>query len=210
MPLAEIESVAGAYTWGLWHMEAADELLNPLTLADAPPPQLTHPVKLQEHRAGRLLVAALMESLALPYAGLSKDEHGKPFLIGHSLSISLSHSAPYVAALITHQPHAGIDLEQPNPKLLRIAPRIHSARELADAGSDIVKHCVYWCAKEALIKVHGKKGLILAEDLAIEPFSMQQEGFIIGSIIERPVTTRHQLKYRITPEFVVVFNTQPV
>jgi phosphopantetheinyl transferase len=111
-----------------------------------------------------------------------------------------------VAAIIDHDKTVGIDLEQPKEKLLKIAPRILANEELADAGDDITKHCVYWCAKEALIKVYGKKDLTLAENLIISPFQLENEGNITGRIIVKNTITTIPLKYQVFESFVIVFN----
>ena len=110
-----------------------------------------------------------------------------------------------VAALIDAYDSAGIDLEQPKEKLLRIAARIHHTDELPDIGTDLIKHCIYWCAKEALIKVYGKKDLTLAENLKISPFSRKMEGDIIGKIIAHNEERIIPLHYMVFANFVVVY-----
>src|SRR5690606_16594979 len=113
---------------------------------------------------------------------------------------------PYVAAYLHQQASVGIDLEQPKSKLLRIAPRILDAVELTDAGDDVMKHCVYWCAKEVLVKVHGKKDLIFAENIKISPFLLEKSGEITGRIIVNHSETPVKLHYEIQADFAVVLN----
>jgi 4'-phosphopantetheinyl transferase len=117
----------------------------------------------------------------------------------------LSHSFPYVGVLMDRYFPAGIDLEQPKDKLLRIAARIHHQDELKDAGMDLTKHCIYWCAKESLVKWYGKKDLIFAENMFIEPFERKHEGDIRGKIIAAGKETMIPLHYIVYPNFVVVF-----
>ena len=100
----------------------------------------------------------------------------------------------------------GIDLEQPTPKLLKIASRIHGKPELQDAGDDLHKHCIYWCAKEVLVKVYGKKDLIFSENLKISPFLMQKKGEIAGRIVVHDMTMVVPMYYEIYPDFIVVLN----
>jgi len=194
--------------WALWRIsEPADVLLDHVRGIDTLPPAVTNPAKQLEHLAGRALVRHLMATLGLTYHGLRKDEFGKPYAQGYDLHLSLSHSYPYVAAIVDRTKTVGIDLEQPKDKLLRVAPRVLSPTELADAGTDPVKHCVIWCAKEALIKIYGKKDLILAQNLQVDPFFLAQEGHIIGKIIVNGIETRVPLQYFVTHEFVVALNT---
>jgi phosphopantetheinyl transferase (holo-ACP synthase) len=148
-----------------------------------------------------------MIGAGLKFSGIRKDEFGKPFPVDSNYQLSLSHSYPYVAALIDSSQSVGIDLEQPKSKLLKIAPRVLSREELADAGNDLVKHCIYWCAKEAMIKVYGKKDLVFAENLIVAPFTLFSEGDIVGRIIVRGIETKVPLHYNVHNDFVVVMNT---
>ena len=95
-------------------------------------PSITNPGKRLEWLAGRLLVSKIFSSMALKFQGLTKNMHGKPSPIGHDYQVSLSHSYPYVAALVDRHGPAGIDLEQPKDKLLRIAGRVLHSNELAE------------------------------------------------------------------------------
>jgi 4'-phosphopantetheinyl transferase len=148
-----------------------------------------------------------MKSLQLKFQGITKDDYGKPFPKGYHYQLSLSHSFPHVAVLLDKHKPVGIDLEQPKEKLLRIASRIHHAKELEDAGTDIVKHCIYWCAKESLVKFYGKKDLIFAENLFIDSFLREKEGDIFGKIITAGMESIIPLHYIVYPNFVVVFTT---
>ena len=194
-------------SWGLWLIQESEEVLQE-QLGDLfqVPDSFTNGNKRLEWLAGRLLIRNLLQSMNLQFNGIVKDEFGKPFLKNIPHHISLSHSYPYVAAIVDQDKIVGIDLEQPKEKLLRIAPRILASDELQDAGEDLIKHCVYWCAKEALIKVYGKKDLTLAENLIIRPFQLKNEGNITGRIIVKDTETTIPLQYKIFEDFVVVFN----
>lgn len=156
--------------------------------------------------AGRVLVQQLFRAMGLNFTGIVKNEHGKPFPNGYPYHMSLSHSFPYVAALINKRGPAGIDLEQPKEKLLRVAHRIFHPVELSDAGNNVVKHCVYWCAKEALIKIYGKKDLFFSENLLVDPFELGQEGDLRGRIVTPMSETIIPLHYSVSPGYVLVYN----
>jgi phosphopantetheinyl transferase len=206
MPLAKIEATTNG-ALALWRIEEDEENLARLV---APFEQLSESItnssKRLEWLAGRALIKQLMENMGLHFQGITKDEYGKPFPIGSDYQLALSHSYPYVAALLDKNESVGIDLEQPKSKLLRIAPRVLDAEELADAGDDLTKLCVYWCAKEALIKVYGKKDLTLAKNLKITPFQLKQGGDIIGRIIASGIETTIPLQYSVTENFVLVWS----
>ncbi len=193
--------------WGLWLIQENEETLSEqLGSLHTVPDSFTHLNKRLEWLAGRLLIRELLASCNLQFEGIVKDQYGKPFLKNLTHHISLSHSYPYVAAIIDSTKIVGIDLEQPKAKLLNIASRVLAKEELADAGDNLTKHCVYWCAKEALIKVYGKKDLTLAENLKIQPFELKNEGNITGSIIVKDTATTVPLVYKVFEGFVVAFN----
>lgn len=193
--------------WALWKItETEEELFRYNGHTETIPETITNPQKRLEWLAGRVLTGKIMHATGKRYQGITKDPYGKPFPSGYDLQLSLSHSYPYVAALLDENDPVGIDLEQPKEKLLRIAPRVLHAEELADAGNDIIKHCIYWCAKEALVKVHGKKDLIFAENLIISPFSLKNEGDIVGKIIVANTERMIPLHYSVHPGFTMVLS----
>jgi 4'-phosphopantetheinyl transferase len=194
--------------WAIWRItESENDIISLLSGMEDAPQSVSHPQKRMEYLTGRLVMIRLMKALNLTYQGMIKDQHGKPFLKGHSHHISLSHSYPYVAAIIDADRPVGIDLEQPKEKLLRIGPRVLSNEELANAGQNVVKHCIYWCAKETMIKIHGKKGLQLASELLVSSFELAQEGNIVGRLLVDGKVTVLPLYYIVTREFTLVFNT---
>ncbi len=207
MPLEKIET-SGNRTWGVWRIDEAEHTLAiPTAPFEKLSDTITHPIKRLEWLAGRILVKRLAEELLIEYKGITKDDFGKPFLVGSTCQVALTHAYPYVAALLDKATPVGIDIEQPKTKLLKIAPRVLCKNELYDAGADIIKHCIYWCAKETLIKVYGKKNLTLAKDLKIDPFNLANEGRIIGSIVVLDHARIIPLQYMVTANYVLVLSS---
>ncbi len=208
MPLEKIV-VEGDRAWALWQIiEDEESLMSEISSYEIISNTLTNPQKRLEWLSGRVVTKKVMESLQLKFLGITKDEYGKPFPKGYDYQLSLSHSFPFVAVLMDKTESVGIDLEQPKEKLLRIASRVHHSEELVDAGTDVVKHCIYWCAKESLVKLYGKKDLIFAENMFIHPFQLENEGDIIGKIITAGVESVIPLHYVVYPNFVVVFTSR--
>lgn len=203
MPLLKIQKDDEQSGWGLWFITESESELSQISgeVADA---SIVSVNKRLEGLAGRALLKSLVEHCGLDFYGINKDEFGKPSLTKLPHQISLSHSYPYVAAQIDPNISVGIDLEQPKSKLLNIAARVLSPRELADAGTDVIKHCVYWCAKEALYKSYGKRGLHFAEHLIIEPFELMRTGVLEGCIKVNDYERALPLRYSIQPDYVLV------
>lgn len=190
--------------WGLWEIAETEQELGFIAMESCPD-EIIAPSKRREFLAGRALIKSLVEKTGGEYTGIRKDEHGKPYLKDRKHAISLSHSSPYVAAQIHLGGSVGIDIEQPKEKLLRVASRVLSNEEEKDAGTDIVKHCVYWCAKEAMYKIHGKRGLHFSNQLNLDPFELKKSGNLTGYIRADGIQTVVSLGYLVKEDYVLVY-----
>lgn len=192
--------------WGIWKITEDEAILAREVPDEKIPDGLTNMLKRLEFLAGRALIKTLLKEWNVDFQRLEKDSFGKPFLPGASIHISLSHSYPHVAAVLNKEKNVGIDIEQPKDKLLRIAHRILAPDELQDAADNITKHCIYWCAKEALVKIYGKKDLIFSTHLRISPFPLSPSGHLVGRIIADNQETSIPLRYTVFDKFVVVIS----
>lgn len=205
MPLSKIVWTEKQSGWALWYINEDEKTLSQAALPDVCPEDIVSPFKRLEWLAGRLLIRTLVEKAGLIYKGLYKDKFGKPFLCEYDHSISLSHSYPYVAAQLDQFHPVGIDVEQPKEKLLKIAHRVLNEEEIKDAGTNIQKHCIYWCAKESLYKIYGKRGLAFSEHMSIQPFELGQNGDLKGSFSVDGVDQFVNLEYSLDKDFVLVY-----
>ena len=209
MPRLKIHSLGPEQAWAVWHITETEEELSFLSLESCPE-TIVNPQKRLEWLSARALIQALLQHFGLAYQGLRKDEFGKPFLKEHAHHISLSHSYPYVAAQLDRSQLVGIDLEQPKEKLRTIAHRVFTPGEVDDAANDLVKLCIYWCAKEALYKLYGKRNLFFTDHLRIMPFDLSQAGLLMGKIQLPENETVVHLRYLVNSDFVMVYTgTQP-
>ena len=205
MPLEKI-IVETDRAWALWLITEDEETLQTeLNGVEHEPEGISNSQKRLEWLAGRAAAKNVIRALNVDFQGIAKDQFGKPFPRMSHLHLSLSHSFPYAAALVDRNVPVGIDLEQPKEKLLRIARRIHHAEELRDLDNDLVKHCIYWCAKESMIKMHGRKDLIFAENMFIQPFQRKDEGNITGKLIIGDNQSIVRMRYLVYPSFVMVY-----
>ena len=132
---------------------------------------IRHPTQRVEWLACRVAVRQLAEARGLRYAGLQKDEFGKPHLPASSWFVSLSHTGGWAAAVLHRSRPVGIDVEPIREQLRRVVPRVLSTSETAHAAGDLDRLAIYWCAKEALYKLYGKRALTFREHLHIDPFA---------------------------------------
>lgn len=209
MPIVKFESNS-TYSWAIWEItESESELLalaNPSAGESAEWQQIRHANKRMEYLAGRLALKEIVEQRNKTFQGIRKDDCGKPFLKGHSEAISMTHSFPLAGAIIHSHQQAGIDIERPQPKLFRIAHKFLTEAELNLRDIDEKQLCVYWCAKEALYKMYGRKQVIFSQHLSLEPFTIQTEGIIKGAIAMHDLQQTVDLKYMFWKNHVVCFN----
>ncbi len=168
---------------------------------------LHHPTKKQEFLAGRLALSKALKLLEYDYKGIKKDENGKPYLIDYkedsdkNIHISLSHSYPFVGALVSRLGTCGVDIEQPKEKILRVAPRVFSEKELVFLEKDLQKNTVFWCAKEVLYKIYGKGEVNFKENLFVFPYK-DETNIKVSAEIKMP--SFHQ-KYILDASFLEDF-----
>lgn len=169
----------------VWQItESHDELQAMLPseiLTDAELASIHHPQKQIEFFCSRLTIKFLANFLGIKYIGIKKDEFGKPYLVGSTWQMSLTHTSNYVAAIMHPTKALGMDMEKPSEKLSRIAHKFLSESEIIAANNDLDKLCIYWSAKEALYKLYGKRKVFFHENLYIFPFQ-KNDSTIIGRL----------------------------
>ena len=178
MPLVHSEKIEENSTLLLWKLtESETELRKSLgsTYNFIDIDSISHPQKIREWLASRLLIKTLAEQFGIFYEGTHKDEHGKAFLVNNDSHISITHTFDYVAAVINLSSPVGIDMEKMDEKLRRTAKKFLSDSEYVQAENQLASLCTYWCAKEAIYKLYGKKKISFKDSIYIEPFSVDEK-----------------------------------
>jgi len=118
------------------------------------------------------------------YIDCRMDEHGKPYLPDLDYEISLSHSYDYAAVMISKNKKVGVDIELIKHKIKSIKQKFLSDSELVQKqiGDNLDGLYVCWCAKEAIYKWNGRKGLEFKKDMHIKPFKLKNEGSLKASV----------------------------
>ena len=97
------------------------------------------------------------QGLTHPFA-IERNEHGKPFLVGHpELHFNLSHCKNGIAVVVADQP-VGIDIEsyrRVGDSLLRYAMNEEERRLIQTSDDPVRTFTEYWTKKEAVFKLHG-------------------------------------------------------
>lgn len=173
--------------------------------AEAELDSIHHEKRRLEWLSVRWLLMNILKEYDLPIERLDKDEYGKPYLIDSSLHLSISHAFPYVAAIVDPCEPTGVDIEAPKDKILRISKKFMHVDELTSAEEDKFQLTLYWCAKEVLYKIFGRKQLQFRRDLLIDPIENNRTVDIKGRIIVNLEDVRHyQLHGHVQEDLVMV------
>lgn len=140
----------------------------------------------------RLLLRKLLKTN--DYIDCQMDEHGKPYLVNIDAHISLSHSYDYAAVIVSKTQKVGVDIELIKHKIKSIKHKFLSDIELAQKqiGDNTNGLYVAWCAKEAIYKWNGKKGLEFRQHIHIKPFKLKNEGSL-QALVDLPEGTKQLL-----------------
>ena len=163
MPLLLSKSVDSQAIYAVWKIVETEGQLEKLCSEEAPE---GHSNKRSEWMTTRILAKQLCESNGIKYSGITSDDHGKPWLNDSDLSISISHSWPMAAVMISKRALCGIDLERPREQLVKARSKfLHEMEVLPNDELEIL--CEVWCAKEVAFKVHGRKAVSLKNDISV-------------------------------------------
>ena len=100
---------------------------------------------------------------------------------------------------------ASIDIELIREKILVIAPKFLSDKELIDAAGSIEKTHVYWSAKEVIYKSYGLKNLDFKKNMKIHPFKYENEGVCKGELITSKLHNNYTIHYKKSGDLLLVY-----
>ncbi len=207
MPLFVTRNIHAGCKLALWKLKYGEEFQEEEDLlSDAERAYLqnmVHPLRRMQWLASRRLVRQLTGG----QAAILYDRFSKPYLRDGGYRISISHSYDYVAVILDRHHETGIDIERIKDKVLRIQNKFMSADELqAVGGKDRAeKLYVYWCAKECLYKLYGKKELLFAKNIFIHPFTYDAEGELSGEIRTESYVSEHRLRYEKMDGYMLAY-----
>ena len=169
----------------IWHVDEDEAFFQTRTGVIT---EIRHPKKRLEHLAGRYLLQHL--KVDFPLHHITPDQHDKPRVPEDRYFFSISHSHPYVAAVLSDAEECGIDIQCWHPNIERIAHMFLSEEELrlcasSSSGGSVPTPregqreagrsrretiTLAWSAKEAAYKWHGRRGADFIRDLPIKHF----------------------------------------
>ncbi len=130
-----------------------------------------------ERLAGRFLLKHLKEDF--PLFNIYPDKHDKPRLDDNLYYFSISHSWPYVAAMVSPNVEAGIDIQVWHPNIERIQHKFLTDKELILTRNNPKLITLAWCAKEAAYKWQGRRGVEFVDHLVMQKLEQRDSEYKI-------------------------------
>jgi 4'-phosphopantetheinyl transferase len=149
----------------IWKIEEPEDFFREHTGLDA---DMKNEKRRIERLAGRYLLRHLQKDF--PIEEIYKDQHDKPRLENNKFYFSISHSWPYVAAIIDNRHEAGIDIQTWHPRIGQLQYKFLSPSEQQLFGNDPQLLTLAWSAKEAAYKWVGRRGVDFIGHLPIHNF----------------------------------------
>jgi 4'-phosphopantetheinyl transferase len=165
--------------------------------------RFTHLPRKIEWLSVRVLLSEMSENqLSICYNG-----NRKPFIKGNSYYISISHSRDLTSILLSRERKVGIDLEYMSHRIGNISDRFINSHEIITRDEELRKYHLYihWCAKEALYKICDKQDINFRDNLTIEMFEPEEEGWLSGWVKNKSRNELFKLNYFNLGNYVVVW-----
>jgi len=207
MALVYLRELDAQTKFAIWKIEESEEfLINKLQLNETEQEKL--------HRLGkgkrtlhwlatRVLLRYLLDTNE--YISCPSDANGKPYLPDYPFKISLTHSYEYAGVMLSTKGECGIDLEIVKNKVLRIKEKFLKKEELAFISADNEVEQLYacWCAKEAVYKLQGNKGISFLQDMTIQPFNFEAQGVMTLDLQKEESKHSYQVYYEKFQDYML-------
>ncbi|SFT03267.1 4'-phosphopantetheinyl transferase family protein [Sphingobacterium wenxiniae] len=206
MALVYLRELDEQTKFAIWKIEeTAEELLGRLQLdarERAKLESLSKGKRTLHWLATRVLLRYLLNTET--YIDCPSDKNGKPYLPDFPYKISLTHSYEYAGVMMSTKGECGIDLEIVKEKVVNIKEKFLREEELIfipDGHLDQLYAC--WCAKEAVYKLQGNKGISFLEDMTILPFVYKPQGVLTLQLRKEDELRTFQVYYEKFQQYML-------
>lgn len=209
MPLVKHAQINETCQLALWKItEELGTLLDVVSLTDAEQAKIESFGSIsrkKEYVTTRILLRRLLGD----GIRIENNEEGKPFLINSDFDISISHSKEYVGIMVGQNYDLALDIEYLSDRVYRITKKFLSSDEMSNISETEKQLHIYqhWCAKECLIKLYGKKDVLLISELKIHPFSPYQDSFS-GEVVRTDFSNKFDFQYEKFDSYLMVWCCQ--
>jgi 4'-phosphopantetheinyl transferase len=107
--------------------------------------------------------------------------------------------------MISKRRPVGIDIEQVNEKVERIARKFMRKEELAFIEDEhrIPQLYVCWCAKEAVYKCFGQKEVSFVNHILLDKFTFADHGVLGASLVKDGTNLKYKVGYLQYEDYMI-------
>lgn len=209
MALVYLRELNNQTKFAIWKIEeSTDELLSQLQLDAVEQEKLRRLSKGKRTLhwlATRVLLRYLLQTNE--YIHCPSDANGKPYLPDYPYKISLTHSFDYAGVMLSTKGECGMDLELVMEKVVRIKEKFLKTEELdfIQSENEILQLYACWCAKEAVYKLQGNKGVSFLDNMTIQPFRYKPQGVMLLDLTKEGRTATYQVYYEEFQHYMLGF-----
>jgi phosphopantetheinyl transferase len=207
MPISFELKLADNSRLALWEIEEDEGFfIKELSLGQSELDKLNRS-KAAHRRLEWLAVRLLLKGMIGKETRIDYDEYGRPVLQGHPGFISISHSKQMAGIYFHPDKRPGLDIEIISGKVEKVKHKYLSIEELEQIGEkdNMEKLVLYWCAKECLLKIAGRREIDFIKDLKIHPFKYKLQGRFYGDIRFGKIQSSHHLYYVRHGNYMLVY-----
>jgi len=188
MPLFYQHNINDSAKLAVWHITESEDFFSEKVNWKN---NISHPHKRLQHLAGRYLLQLLHPDFPLHLISISDSK--KPVLSNEEFHFSISHCGDYAAAIVSENKSVGIDVELVTPKIELIKNKFLTEEEIhlisaSNYQLSTINYqllTLFWSAKEAIFKWHGKGSVDFKRNMIIHRlFYENEKGFIDADFIK--------------------------
>jgi phosphopantetheinyl transferase len=193
----------------IWKIEETEDELRSYLSLDTNEVRELESIKAPQSRlrwmASRLALKSVFKEWK--FIEIQKDANGKPFfglLDGH---FSLSHSGEFAVCLYHPEKKVGIDIEFVRPIIFDISAKFMKVEELSSVPAGHAKESLFvcWCAKEAIYKWQGNRGVSMKDKITVHPFTYESKGQLTADLIEDHGTKSLLVNYERIENYMLAY-----
>ncbi len=154
-----------------------------------------------------LITRILVNQLLGKPIQIQYDENRNPYLVDTNMNISISHCRHFVCVFLDQKKYIGIDIEIPHERILKIASKFLSDKELFDLPTEnpIPKLTINWSIKEAMYKYYNQKKVDFKTELQIDAFELKTTGIVWALIVKDNFKKLIAVNYLNQPNYCLAF-----
>ena len=192
---------------GVWEIAEDFDTLNSMVDLAAVDKTKLNSFKNISRKVEWLSVRALVKTMLGKDTRILYNSENKPFVMGNTHSISITHSNNLTAVIICKDKRVGIDLEFMSGKISKVADKFMNEKENVTSDPEMKKYHLYlhWCAKEALYKICDKQDINFRDGLTIAPFDPEEHGFMNGHVVNGSGEEDFELEYLHHDNYALVW-----